>query len=202
VLAFNRLLRKTPGVSRSRLFLGKPQLLMALRPIVKYPDPLLHTRAHEVSSVDAEVHRLVVDMIETMHAAPGVGLAANQVGVLLRVAVVDLSVGKDPAVVVGLINPRVHSTEGQQVDEEGCLSIPGITELVTRPLRAEVEALDLDGKLFRIRGEGLMARALLHEIDHLNGVLFLERLSPLKRRLLRKKIQKLIRDGEWLGVGA
>lgn len=88
------------------------------------------------------------------------------------------------------------------MDEEGCLSIPGITELVPRPLRAEVEALDLDGKLFRIRGEGLMARALLHEIDHLNGVLFLERLSPLKRRLLRKKIQKLIRDGEWLGVGA
>jgi peptide deformylase len=141
-------------------------------------------------------------MIETMHAAPGVGLAANQVGILLRVAVVDLSVGQDPAALVVLINPRVQSTEGQQVDEEGCLSIPGITEMVARPLRVEVEALNLDGNLFRIRGEGLMARALLHEIDHLNGVLFLERLSPLKRRLLRKKIQKLIRDGEWAGVGA
>jgi len=175
---------------------------MALRPIVKYPEPVLHTRALEVSTIDSEVHRLVSDMIETMHAAPGVGLAANQVGILLRVAVVDLSVGQDPAALVVLINPRVQSTEGQQVDEEGCLSIPGITEMVARPLRAEVEALNLDGKPFRIRGEGLMARALLHEIDHLNGVLFLERLSPLKRRLLRKKIQKLIRDGEWAGVGA
>ena len=175
---------------------------MALRSIVKYPEPVLHTRAQEVSTIDSEVHRLVADMIETMHAAPGVGLAANQVGILLRVAVVDLSVGQDPAALVVLINPRVQSTEGQQVDEEGCLSIPGITEMVPRPLRVEVEALDLNGKPFRIRGEGLMARALLHEIDHLNGVLFLERLSPLKRRLLRKKIQKLIRDGEWAGVGA
>jgi len=145
---------------------------------------------------------LVTDMIETMHSAPGVGLAANQVGVLERVAVVDLSVGKDPSALVVLINPRVLSSDGQQLDEEGCLSIPGITELVPRPLQTEVEALNLEGRPFRIRGEGLMARALLHEIDHLDGILFLERLSPLKRRLLRKKIQKLIRDGDWPGVGA
>ena len=175
---------------------------MALRPIVKYPDQVLNTRAQEVSSIDSEVHRLVADMIETMHAAPGVGLAANQVGVLLRVAVVDLSVGKDASALVVLINPRVLSSDGQQVDEEGCLSIPGITEMVPRPLRTEVEALSLEGKPFRVRGEGLMARALLHEIDHLDGVLFLDRLSPLKRRLLRKKIQKLIREGDWAGVNA
>ena len=175
---------------------------MALRPIVKYPEPVLNTRAREVSSIDSEVHRLVADMIETMHAAPGVGLAANQVGVLLRIAVVDLSVGKDPSALIVLINPRVLSSDGQQVDEEGCLSIPGITEMVPRPLRTEVEALNLEGMPIRIRGEGLMARALLHEIDHLDGVLFLDRLSPLKRRLLRKKIQKLIRDGDWAGVSA
>jgi peptide deformylase len=175
---------------------------MALRPIVKYPEPVLNTRAREVTSIDSEVHRLVADMIETMHAAPGVGLAANQVGVLLRVAVVDLSVGKDPSALVVLINPRVLSSDGQQVDEEGCLSIPGITEMVPRPLRTEVEALNLEGRPLRIRGEGLMARALLHEIDHLDGVLFFDRLSPLKRRLLRKKIHKLIRDGDWAGVSA
>lgn len=184
------------------MFPKAPRHLMALRPIVKYPEPVLNTRAREVSSIDSEVHRLVADMIETMHAAPGVGLAANQVGVLLRIAVVDLSVGKDPSALVVLINPRVLSSDGQQVDEEGCLSIPGITEIVPRPLRTEVEALNLEGRPLRIRGEGLMARALLHEIDHLDGVLFFDRLSPLKRRLLRKKIQKLIRDGDWAGVGA
>jgi peptide deformylase len=173
---------------------------MALRPIVTYPEPVLTTRAREVSIIDPELRQLVADMIETMHAAPGVGLAANQVGILFRIAVVDLSVGKDPSALVVLLNPRVLSSYGHQVDEEGCLSIPGITEMVPRPLYAEVEAINLEGKSFRIRGEGLMARALLHEIDHLDGILFLDRLSPLKRRLLRKKIQKLIREGEWSGV--
>jgi peptide deformylase len=174
---------------------------MALRPIVKYPDPVLNTRAVEVTTIDETIQRLVADMVETMHAAPGVGLAANQVGVTLRVAVIDLSVGKDSNALVVLVNPRVIATDGNQVDEEGCLSIPGITEFVPRPLRAEIEALSLEGERFRITGEGLMARALLHEIDHLDGILFLDRLSPLKRSLLRKKIQKLIRAGEWAGVG-
>jgi peptide deformylase len=174
---------------------------MALRPIVKYPHPVLNTRSTEVSTIGESIERLVADMIDTMHAAPGVGLAANQVGVTLRVAVVDLSVGKDPNALVVLINPRVVGIDGNQVDEEGCLSIPGITEFVSRPLRAEIEAQSLTGERFRLTGEGLMARALLHEIDHLDGVLFLDRLSPLKRRLVRKKIQKLIRTGEWAGVG-
>lgn len=174
---------------------------MPLRPIIKYPAPVLTTRAEEVASITSEIRALAADMIETMHEAPGVGLAANQVGVTLRVAMVDLSVGKDPAALVILVNPKVVSVEGHQIDEEGCLSLPGITEQVGRPLRAEVEALNLEGSRFRVVGEGLMARALLHEIDHLDGILFLDRLSPLKRRLVRKKIQKLIRDGEWGEVG-
>jgi peptide deformylase len=175
---------------------------MALREIVKYPDTALLTRSSEVKDIDASIRRLVADMVETVHAAPGVGLAANQVGVTLRVAVVDLSVGQDPSQLLVLINPRIVSTEGTQAEEEGCLSIPGITEIVQRPALAEVEAMNLDGKTYRIRGEALMARALLHEIDHLDGILFLERLSPLKRRLIRRKIQKLIRTGEWAGVGS
>lgn len=175
---------------------------MSLLPIVKYPEAVLNTRAEEIASIDEAIRKLVSDMVETMHAAPGVGLAANQVGVLRRVALVDLSVGKDPAALLVLINPKVLSTEGNQVDEEGCLSIPGVTEMVPRPLRVEVEALDLQGASYRVRGEGLLARALLHEIDHLEGILFLERLSPLKRRLVRRRIQKLIQNGEWGGAGA
>jgi peptide deformylase len=172
---------------------------MALRNIVKYPDPVLNARAAEVVTIDAEIRSLVSDMVETMHSAPGIGLAANQVGVTRRVAVVDLSVAKNPSDLIILINPQVLSTEGLLVEEEGCLSIPGITELVPRPARVQVQALDLDGKSFRIEGENLMARALLHEIDHLDGILFLDRLSPLKRRLTRRRIQKLIRSGEWGG---
>jgi peptide deformylase len=175
---------------------------VSLLPIVKYPEAVLNTRAEEITSIDEAIRKLVSDMAETMHAAPGVGLAANQVGVLRRVALVDLSVGKDPAALLVLVNPRVLSTEGNQVDEEGCLSIPGVTEMVPRPLRVEVEALDLQGASYRVRGEGLLARALLHEIDHLDGILFLERLSPLKRRLVRRKINKLIENGEWGGAGA
>jgi peptide deformylase len=175
---------------------------VSLLPIVKYPETVLNTRAEEIVSIDEGIRKLVSDMVETMHAAPGVGLAANQVGVLRRVAIVDLSVGKDPAALLVLINPRVLASEGNQVDEEGCLSIPGITEMVPRPLRVEVEALDLQGASYRVRGEGLLARALLHEIDHLEGILFLDRLSPLKRRLVRRKIQKLIQNGEWGGADA
>jgi len=175
---------------------------MALREIVKYPDPVLLTRSEEVEKIDTDIRRLVMDMVETMHAAPGVGLAANQVGVARRVAVIDLSVGKEPSQLLVLINPRIISLEGAHAEEEGCLSIPGITEVVERPAVAEVEALNLDGKTYRVRGEALIARALLHEIDHLNGVLFIEHLSPLKRRLTRKTIQKLIRAGEWAAVGS
>ena len=173
---------------------------MALREIIKYPDPVLLTRSEEVSEIDSGIRQLVADMVETMHAAPGVGLAANQVGVTRRVAVVDLSVGKDPTQLIVLVNPRVISTDGSIVEEEGCLSIPGFTEKVERPSRVVVEALNFEGVLSRMEGEGLLARALLHEIDHLEGILFIEHLSPLKRRLIRKRIQKMIRAGEWAGV--
>lgn len=174
---------------------------MALRPIVKYPETVLLTRSEEVLNIDDSIRQMVEDMVETMHDAPGVGLAANQIGVTQRVAVVvDISVGEDPAQMFVLINPRVLSTEGKQVDEEGCLSIPGITEWVSRPARVEIESLNLEGSTYRISGEGLLARVLLHEIDHLDGILFLERLSPLKRRFARRKIQKLIQSGEWAGV--
>lgn len=172
---------------------------MAIHPILKYPDPILLAKSREITAFDDGVRRLVADMIETVHAAPGVGLAANQIGVTLRVAVVDLSVGEDPSQLLILINPHVLSAEGSQVDEEGCLSIPGVTERVERAARVEVEAKDLDGGAFTVRGEGLLARALLHEIDHLDGILFPDRLSPLKRRLIRKKIQKLIHTGDWAG---
>jgi len=175
---------------------------MALREILKYPDPVLLKRAEEVGEIDADIRRLVADMVETMHAAPGVGLAANQVGVSRQVAVIDLTVGRDPSQLLVLINPRILSVEGAQSAEEGCLSIPGITEVVERPAVVVAEASDLDGKTFRLRGEALMARALLHEIDHLNGVVFLEHLSPLKHRLTRQKIRKLIRAGEWAVVGS
>jgi peptide deformylase len=175
---------------------------MAVREIVKYPDPILLNRTKEVEKINPDIRRLVRDMVETMHAAPGVGLAANQVGVPLRVAVIDLSVGEDPSQLLVLVNPRILSLEGMQAEEEGCLSVPGITEVVQRPSVAEVEALNLDGKTIRVRGEALMARALLHEIDHLNGVVFIEHLSPLKRALARKKIRKLIQTGEWAAVGS
>ena len=175
---------------------------MAVREIVKYPDPILLNRTKEVEKINPDIRRLVRDMVETMHAAPGVGLAANQVGVPLRVAVIDLSVGEDPSQLLVLVNPRILSLEGMQAEEEGCLSVPGITEVVQRPFVAEVEALNLDGETIRVRGEALMARALLHEIDHLNGVVFIEHLSPLKRTLARKKIRKLIQTGEWAAVGS
>ena len=173
---------------------------MARREIVVYPEPVLLTRSHEVSEIDSSIRQLAGDMVETMHAAPGVGLAANQVGVTQRVAVVDLSVGEDSSQLIVLVNPRVIATEGKQVGEEGCLSIPGVTENVSRAAQVEVEALNLEGKVFRVQGEGLLARALLHEVDHLDGILFLDCLSPLKRRLIKKKIQKLIRTREWDGV--
>ncbi len=174
---------------------------MALREIVKYPDPVLLTRTEEVREIDVGIRRLVADMVETMHAAPGVGLAANQIGVARQVAVIDLTVGKDPSQLLVLINPRVISVEGTQSEEEGCLSIPGITEIVERPAAVVVEAIDLDGESFRVRGEALLGRALLHEIDHLNGVVFIEHLSSLKHRLTRQKIRKMIRAGEWAVVG-
>jgi len=170
---------------------------MAILPILRYPHEVLLTRTEDVTDITPDVERLVQDMIETMHAAPGVGLAANQVGVGKRIAVVDLSVGEDPKQLLVLINPRILENHGGYDDEEGCLSLPGFSERVRRPDRAVIEALDLKGERRTYEGRNLLARAFNHEIDHLEGRLFIEHLSVLKRRLIKRKVQKKMRAGDW-----
>lgn len=170
---------------------------MAIRRIVKYGDTVLATPTQEVGNIDEGIRDLVRDMIETMYAAPGVGLAANQVGVSLRVAVIDVTAGQEPGHVIVLINPRVTEQEGQQVEEEGCLSIPGFTEYVRRPARAVVTALDLAGKEFTMEGRELLARAFCHETDHLDGKLFIDRLAGIKRQLLTKKVRRASEGGDF-----
>jgi len=170
---------------------------MAILPILRYPHEVLLTPTEDVTDITPDVERLVRGMIETMHAAPGVGLAANQVGVGKRIAVVDLSVGEDPKQLLVLINPRILENHGGYDDEEGCLSLPGFTERVRRPDRAVIEAMDLEGKRRTYEGRELLARAFNHEIDHLEGRLFIEHLSVLKRRLIKRKVQKKMRAGDW-----
>ncbi len=170
---------------------------MATLPVLRYPHEILLSEAAEVREITPDLRRLVQDMIETMHAAPGVGLAANQIGVARRIAVVDLSCGEDPGQVLVLINPRIVESAGANVEDEGCLSLPGFTERVRRPDRAVVEAMDLEGHVRRIEGKGLLARAFNHEVDHLHGRLFIEHLSPLKRRLIKRKVQKRLKSGDW-----
>jgi peptide deformylase len=170
---------------------------MAILPILRYPHDVLLAETEDVREVTPDVERLVRDMVETMHAAPGVGLAANQVGVGRRIAVVDLTVGEDPRQLLVLINPRILENSGFYDDEEGCLSLPGFTEKVRRPNRAVIEAMDLDGRVRTLEGKDLLARAFNHEIDHLDGRLFIEHLSALKRRLIKRKVQKRLRAGDW-----
>jgi len=170
---------------------------MALRPIVTYPNPVLTTPTGEVGTVDEELRALVADMVETMHAERGVGLAANQVGVPLRLLVVDVSAGEDPEALMVLVNPRVVSSGGRQSGEEGCLSFPGIFEVVGRPGHVRIEASGLDGESLEIEADGFLARALLHEADHLDGKVFLDRMSPLKRKLVLRRIRRAREDGEW-----
>jgi len=172
---------------------------VAIRPIRLYPDPVLRVRCADVVELDDELRRLVSDMIETMHAAPGVGLAAPQVGIEQRVAVVDLSVGEDPAQIHVLINPAVVRKEGLVTEAEGCLSIPGITEKVDRPEMVTVRALDLEGKPIELEAEGWLARAISHEIDHLDGVLFVDHLRGLRREKVRRQLRKLVHESEGAG---
>ena len=171
---------------------------MALRPIVLYPDPVLLKPTAPVESVDDEIRQLVQDMVETMHAAPGIGLAANQLGVSLRVCVVDLTVGEEPEQLLVLINPELLEVGGSQVGEEGCLSFPDVTFDVERGLAVRVAALDLEGRSRTIEAEGLMARAILHECEHLDGFTFLRNLSSLKRELVKRRIKKRIKSGDWV----
>jgi peptide deformylase len=168
-----------------------------LRPLVRYGHPALARPAASVTTFDATLDRLIDDMVDTMYAAPGIGLAAPQVGVALRVCVIDLSVGKRGGELLTLVNPEFVEREGVQLEDEGCLSVPGFNATVARPARAVVKALDRTGAERVIEGTGLLARALQHEIDHLDGVLFLDRLRGLKRDIIVKKIRKLQRAGEW-----
>jgi peptide deformylase len=170
---------------------------MAVLDIVKYPEPVLAERTEAVDKFDDDLRSLAADMVATMHAAPGIGLAAPQVGRRERVCVVDLSVGEEPDDLLVLVNPRVVEEEGTVRNEEGCLSFPDIMLIVPRPARVVVEAQDLDGAPLRVEGEELLARCLHHEIDHLDGVLFLDRVSPLKRDLARRKIKRRIRADDW-----
>jgi peptide deformylase len=168
---------------------------MAVLEILTIGHPTLTKKAAAVEKIDPELVRLAKDMVETMRRAPGVGLAAPQVNVSKRLITVDLSVGENEEELHVLINPEIIKQEGEVVCEEGCLSVPDIREKVSRPYRVLVRAMDLDGKAVEIDGEDLLARVLCHEIDHLDGKLFTDRLSPLKRSLLRKKLKKTANTG-------
>jgi peptide deformylase len=170
---------------------------MAVLPIRKYGDEVLRQPTEAVTEIDGAIQKLIDDMVDTMYAAPGVGLAANQVGVAKRLAVIDLSVGKRRGELHVLINPEVVETIGDVAQEEGCLSIPDFLETVKRPEGVTVRYIDRNGEERKIFGQELLARALSHEIDHLNGRLFVDRLRGLKRDRILKKIQKLAKAGMW-----
>jgi peptide deformylase len=165
--------------------------------IVKYPEKVLEQPGEPVTEFDAQLRKFVADMFETMYASQGIGLAAPQVGVSKRVTVIDLSQGKDPAQKLVLVNPEVIESEGRQYEEEGCLSFPDIREKVVRAAKVRVRAQDQNGKWFEMDGEELLARAFQHEIDHLDGILFIFRMSALKRGLNLRKIRKMQSEGTW-----
>jgi peptide deformylase len=168
-----------------------------LRPILKYGAEALHQPARPVDALTPEIDRLISDMIETMYAAPGIGLAAPQIGVPLRIFVADISVGREPNGLIVMINPAFVLREGTQLEEEGCLSVPGFEATVLRPARAIVRGTDRDGSFHEKEGTGLLARAFQHEMDHLDGTLFVDRLRGIKRDLIVRKIRKLSRAGKW-----
>lgn len=169
-----------------------------IRPILKYGDRPLHAAAAPVERFDDELHQLLRDMAETMYAAPGIGLAAPQIGVPLRVFVIDLGVVKEPGGrLIEVVNPTFVSCDGIQLEEEGCLSLPGFNATVPRPSRAVVRGQDREGEPITIEGAGLLARALQHEMDHLEGSLFLDRLRGIRRELIVRRVQKLRRSGKW-----
>jgi len=167
-------------------------------PIVKYGDSVLERRGADISEFDTpELNKLIDDMFESIYAAKGVGLAAPQIGISQRIAVIDITSCEDPTQKIVLINPEIIKKEGSQSGEEGCLSIPGFREPVTRAKRVTVRAQDAKGNVFEQTGEDLLARAFLHETDHLNGSLYINHISALKRDLIRRKIRKLQKSDEW-----
>ena len=165
-----------------------------IRPILRYGEEVLHRPAVRVDRFDASLHALLRDMAETMYAAPGVGLAGPQIGVPLRVFVIDLSVAKTRGSLIEVVNPELVSCDGIQLEEEGCLSLPGFNATVARPARAVVCGQDREGEPVTIEGTGLLARALQHEIDHLDGALFLDRLRGIRRQMIVRRVQKLRRS--------
>ena len=176
---------------------GEAPRTKMIRPILRYGEKPLHASADEVTRFDDDLQRLIDDMIETMYAAPGVGLAAPQVGVPLRLFTIDLSVGKTTGQLIVMVNPTFVERDGTQLEEEGCLSAPGFNATVVRPKRVVVKGLNRDGVEQTIEGTELLARAFQHEMDHLDGVVFIDRLRGLKRDLIVRKIQKLKKTGKW-----
>jgi len=168
-----------------------------IRPIIRYGADTLHEPAALVTDVTPEIQQLIDDMIQTMYAAPGIGLAAPQVGAPLRIFVADISVGRNAADLITFINPEFVEREGMQLEEEGCLSVPGFNATVARPSRAIVKGLDRNGEPQQIEGTGLLARCFQHEMDHLEGTVFVDRLRGLQKDLIVRKIKKLSRSGKW-----
>ena len=168
-----------------------------IRPILRYGEAALHARARPVQRFDETLNTLLRDMIETMYAAPGVGLAAPQIGVPLRVFVIDVTVGKKTGELHELVNPEIVACEGIQMEEEGCLSLPGFNATVVRPTRMVARGFDREGNTRTIEGNGLLARALQHEMDHLDGSLYVDRLRGIKRDVIVRKVNKLRRSGKW-----
>jgi peptide deformylase len=170
---------------------------LKIHAVVKYPEPVLAKVAEPITVFDEALKTLVAEMFESMYVAQGIGLAAPQISISKRLTVIDTSFKKEPKDKLVLINPEVIETEGSQLEEEGCLSLPDIREKVKRAAWVKVRAQDENGEWFEVEGEELLARAMLHEIDHLDGVLFIDRISRLKRELVLRKIRKLQKNGEW-----
>jgi peptide deformylase len=168
-----------------------------IRPILRYGADVLHQAAEPVKDITPEIHQIVDDMIQTMYAAPGVGLAATQIGVPLRIFVVDVSVGRNPADLMAFINPEFVERDGMQLEEEGCLSVPGFNATVARPARVVLKGLDREGVERTIEATGLLARAFQHEMDHLEGTVFVDRLRGIQKDLIVRRIRKLTRTGKW-----
>lgn len=168
-----------------------------IRPILRFGADVLHQPATPVGEITADIRQLIDDMIQTMYAAPGVGLAAPQVGVPLRIFVADISVGRNAGDLIAFVNPEFVEREGMQLEDEGCLSVPGFNATVARPSRAVLQGLDREGRAQTIEATGLLARCFQHEMDHLDGTLFVDRLRGLQKDLIVRKIRKLGRAGKW-----
>ena len=168
-----------------------------IRPILRYGADVLHKPAAAVTDITADIRQLIDDMVQTMYAAPGIGLAATQIGQPMRIFVADISVGRNSSDLIALVNPEFVERDGMQLEEEGCLSVPGFNATVARPERIVIKGLDRDGNERLIEGTGLLARCFQHEMDHLDGTLFVDRLRGLQKDLIIRKIKKLSRAGKW-----